>query len=72
MAKICGPGNSSGKALGYGLDYQGSILGVGRDVDFLHSFVFRPVLGYVRFLEREISVLQRCRSVNCCFSVSRT
>ena len=31
---ICGPGSSSGKALGYGLDGPGSILGVGGGGDF--------------------------------------
>ena len=29
-------------------------------------------VAYARFLEHEISVLQRYRSVNCCFSVART
>ena len=28
--------------------------------------------AYARFLEREITVLQRYRSVNCCVSIART
>ena len=40
-----GPGSSSGKALGYGLDGPGSIPGVGGMEIFLHSFVYRLVLG---------------------------
>ena len=40
-----GPGGSSGKALGYGLDDPGSIPGVGGGGDFLHSFMSRLVLG---------------------------
>ena len=42
---ICGPGGSSGKALGYGLDGPGSIPGVGGVEILLHSFVSRLVLG---------------------------
>ena len=37
-------GSSSGKALGYGLDGPGLILGVGGVETFLHSFVSRLVL----------------------------
>ena len=40
----CGPGSSSGKALGYGLDSPGSILGVGGVEIFLRSFVSRLAL----------------------------
>ena len=40
-----GPGGASGKALRYGLDGPGSILGVGGVEIFLHSFVSRLVLG---------------------------
>ena len=39
-----GPGSSSGKALGYGLDGPGSIPGVGGVEIFLCSFVSRLVL----------------------------
>ena len=42
---VGGPGSSSGKALGYGLDGPGSIPGVGGVEIFLHSFVSRLVLG---------------------------
>ena len=41
---ICGPGGSSGKAFGYGLDGPGSIPGVGGVQIFLHSFVSRLAL----------------------------
>ena len=34
------------------------------------NLIIYPI--HARFLEREISVLQRYRSVNCCFSVART
>ena len=37
-----GPGGSSGKAFGYGLDGPGSIPGVGGVEIFLHSFVSLP------------------------------
>ena len=40
-----GPGGSSGKALGHGLDGPGSIPGVGGVEIFLHSFVSRLALG---------------------------
>ena len=40
-----GPGGSSGKALGYGLNGPGSIPGVGGVEILLHSFVSRLVLG---------------------------
>ena len=40
-----GPGGSSGKALGYGLDGPSSIPGVGGVEIFLHSFVSRLALG---------------------------
>ena len=40
-----GPGGSSGKALGYGLDGSGSIPGVGGVEIFLNTFVSRLVLG---------------------------
>ena len=40
-----GPGSSSGKVLGYGLDGPGLIPGVGGVEIFLHSFVSRLVLG---------------------------
>ena len=40
-----GPGGSSGKALGYGLDGPGSIPGVGGVEIFFRSFVSRLVLG---------------------------
>ena len=40
-----GPGGSSGKVLGYGLDGPGLILGVGGVEIFLHSFVSRLALG---------------------------
>ena len=39
-----GPGGSSSKALGYGLDGPGSIPGVGGVENFLHSFMSRLVL----------------------------
>ena len=39
-----GPGSSSGKALGYGLDGPGSIPSVGGVENFLRSFVFRQAL----------------------------
>ena len=42
---FCGPGGSSGKVLGYGLDGPGSIPGVGGVEIFLHSFVSRLALG---------------------------
>ena len=42
---ISGPGGSSGKALGCGLDGPGSILGVGGVEIFLHTFVSRLALG---------------------------
>ena len=45
---IGGPDNSSGKALGYGLDNPGSIPCVGRVEIFLHSFVSRLVLGFIQ------------------------
>ena len=41
---VSGPGGSSGKALGYGLDGPGSIPGVGGVEIFLRSFVSRLVL----------------------------
>ena len=41
---VSGPGSSSGKTLGYGLDGPGSILGVGGVEIFLRSFVSRLVL----------------------------
>ena len=41
----CGPGGSSGKALGYGLDGPGLIPGVGGVEIFLHCFVSRLALG---------------------------
>ena len=41
----CGPGGSSGKALGYVLDGPGSIPVVGGVEMLLHSFVSRLVLG---------------------------
>ena len=41
---LSGPGRSSGKALGYGLDGPGSIPGVGGVEIFLRSFVSRLVL----------------------------
>ena len=44
----CGPGNSSGKALGYGLDGPGSIPGVGGVEIFLRSFVSRLVLRFTQ------------------------
>ena len=44
MEGDCGPGSSSGKALGYGLDGPGSIPGVGGVEIFLRSFVSRLVL----------------------------
>ena len=40
-----GPGSSSGKALDYELDGPGSIPGVGGVEIFLHTFVFRLVMG---------------------------
>ena len=40
-----GPGGSSGKALGYGLDNPGSITSAGGVEIFLHSFVSRLALG---------------------------
>ena len=40
-----GPGGSSGKVLGYGLDGPGLIQGVGGVEIFLHSFVSRLALG---------------------------
>ena len=40
----CGPGSSSGKALGYGLDGPGSIPDVRGVEIFLRSFVSRLVL----------------------------
>ena len=40
-----GPGGSSGKVLGCGLDGSGSIPGVGGVEIFLHTFVSRLVLG---------------------------
>ena len=40
-----GPGSSSGKALGCGLDDPGSIQGVGGVEIFLHTFMPRLVLG---------------------------
>ena len=43
-----GPGSSSGKVLGYGLDGPGSIPGVGGVEIFLHSFVSRLVLGFTQ------------------------
>ena len=43
-----GPGGSSGKALGYGLDGPGSIPGVGEVEIFLHFFVPRLVLGSIQ------------------------
>ena len=43
-----GPGSSSGKALGYGLDGPGSILGVGGVEIFLHSFMSRLVLRSIQ------------------------
>ena len=42
---INGPGGSSGKALGYGLDGPSLIPGVGEVEILLHSFVSRLVLG---------------------------
>ena len=42
---IYGPGGSNGKALDYGLEGPGSILGVGGVLIFLHTFVSRLVLG---------------------------
>ena len=43
-----GPGGSSGKALGYGLDDPGSIPGVGGVEIFLRSFVSRLTLGSIQ------------------------
>ena len=40
-----GPGSSSGKALGYGLDGPGSMPGVGGVQIYLQSFVSRLILG---------------------------
>ena len=40
-----GPGGSSGRVLGYGLDGPGSIPGVGGVEIFLRSFVSRLALG---------------------------
>ena len=45
VTKQSGPGGSSGKALGYGLDGPGSIPGVGGVEIFLNSFVSRLALG---------------------------
>ena len=45
---IGGPGGSSGKALGCGLDDPGSIPGVGGVEIFLHSFVSRLALGFTQ------------------------
>ena len=42
---LYGSGDSSGEALGYGLDGPGSIPGVGEGGDFLHSLMSRLVLG---------------------------
>ena len=44
----CGPGNSSGKALAYGLDGLGFILGVRGVEIYLHSFMSRLDLGSTR------------------------
>ena len=41
---LCGPGSSSGKVLGYGLDGPGSNPGVGGVEIFLRYFVSRLVL----------------------------
>ena len=41
---VNGPGGSSGKALGCGLDSPGLIPGVGGVETFLHSFMSRLVL----------------------------
>ena len=43
-----GPGGSSGKALGCGLDDAGSIPGVGWVEIFLHSFMSRLALGFTQ------------------------
>ena len=42
--KVRGPGGSSGKALGYGLDGPG----VGGVEIFIHSFVSRLALGFTQ------------------------
>ena len=41
---VAGPGSSSGKAMGYGLDGPGLILGVGEVEIFLRSFMSKLVL----------------------------
>ena len=45
MYCVLGPGGSSSKALGYGLDGAGSFPGVGGVEIFLDSFVSMFVLG---------------------------
>ena len=46
---VNGPGSSYDKALGYGLDGPGSILGLGGGVEiFLHSYMSRLDLGYTQ------------------------
>ena len=44
----CGPVDSSGKALAYGLDGVDSIPGVGVVDIFLHSFLSKLVLGSIQ------------------------